>query len=82
MVLKLILLFLFSFNCGQGANILGLYFHAGKSHHILGEMLLKELARRGHNVTMASPFPLAQPFPNYTDIHLTGIVEDQLGKIY
>jgi glycosyltransferase involved in cell wall biosynthesis len=80
MVLKLILLFLFSFNCVQGANILGLYFHAGKSHHILGEMLLKELARRGHNVTMASPFPLAQPFPNYTDIHLTGILEDQLAR--
>lgn len=63
--------------CATAANILGIYFHAGKSHHILGETLFKELARRGHNVTMASPFPLKEPFPNYTDIHLTGIQEDQ-----
>lgn len=64
---------------GLGANILGIWYHAGKSHHILGEVLFKELARKGHNVTMASPFPLSEPFPNYTDIHLDGIVEDQIG---
>lgn len=80
MILKLLLICLI--NYGHGANILGIYFHAGKSHHILGEMLLKELATRGHNVTMASPFPLNEPFPNYTDIHLTGILEDQIGKEY
>ncbi|EFA11928.2 UDP-glucuronosyltransferase 2C1-like Protein [Tribolium castaneum] len=75
-----VILFVFFVNYGNSANILGLYFHAGKSHHILGEMLLKELARRGHNVTMASPFPLKEPFPNYTDIHLTGILEDQIAR--
>lgn len=61
------------------ANILGIWFHAGRSHHILGEMLLKELATRGHNVTMASAFPLKEKFPNYTDIYLSGLQEDQNG---
>ncbi|RZC14241.1 UDP-glucuronosyltransferase 2C1-like, partial [Asbolus verrucosus] len=80
MAVKSIFLVLYLLNYTYAANILGIYFHAGKSHHILGENLLKELARRGHNVTMASPFPLSEPFPNYTDIHLKGILEDQLAR--
>ncbi|KAJ3667212.1 hypothetical protein Zmor_002612 [Zophobas morio] len=80
MLFKIFVLLTCLLQCISGANILGLYFHAGKSHHILGETLLKELARRGHNVTMASPFPLDEPFPNYTDIHLTGILDDQLAR--
>ncbi|KAK9891159.1 hypothetical protein WA026_013476 [Henosepilachna vigintioctopunctata] len=68
---------LLSLSVVQGANILGIWFHGGRSHHILGEILFKELARRGHNVTMASPFPLKEAFPNYTDIYLSGILEDQ-----
>ncbi|XP_044745298.1 uncharacterized protein LOC123307146 [Coccinella septempunctata] len=76
-VIKLLIFGILALGLASGANILGIWFHAGKSHHILGEVLLKELARRGHNVTMASPFPLKEKFPNYTDIHLTGIQEDQ-----
>jgi hypothetical protein len=31
-------------------------------------MLLRELAARGHHVTVVSPFPEKVPISNYTDI--------------
>ncbi|XP_011187530.1 UDP-glycosyltransferase UGT5-like [Zeugodacus cucurbitae] len=43
--------------------------HTGlKSHYIVGSALMKELARRGHQVTVISPFPLKKPMENYVDI--------------
>ncbi|KAK9891160.1 hypothetical protein WA026_013477 [Henosepilachna vigintioctopunctata] len=56
----------------QCANILGIWFTGEKSHFILGETLFIELARRGHNVTMASPFYSKKSSANYTNIVLNG----------
>ncbi|XP_015121995.1 UDP-glucuronosyltransferase [Diachasma alloeum] len=53
-------------------RILGVFPLPGKSHFILGENLLKELARRGHSVDMVSHFPANKPIPNYRDISLKG----------
>lgn len=61
--------------CGQIANgyrILGVFPLQGKSHWIMQEALMKELARRGHQVDVVSHFPLEKPIPNYTDISLKG----------
>ncbi|XP_063972367.1 UDP-glucosyltransferase 2-like [Diachasmimorpha longicaudata] len=53
-------------------RILGVFPLPGKSHFILGENLMKELARRGHSVDMVSHFPTKKPISNYRDISLLG----------
>ncbi|KAL3268644.1 hypothetical protein HHI36_007748 [Cryptolaemus montrouzieri] len=56
----------------ESARILGIFPTPSKSHYALGNVLLKELARRGHEVTMISPFEEKHPPPNssYRDIKL------------
>lgn len=61
--------------CDQIANgyrILGVFPLHGKSHWIMQEALMKELARRGHQVDVITHFPQKNPIPNYTDISLKG----------
>ncbi|XP_076655535.1 UDP-glycosyltransferase UGT5-like isoform X2 [Halictus rubicundus] len=61
---------------GQKLRILGVFGHSGKSHFDVFKPLLRELARRGHNLTVISYFPrteadvAAEPLPNYKDISL------------
>ncbi|XP_013183121.2 UDP-glucosyltransferase 2 [Amyelois transitella] len=57
----------------RAARVLGLFPHTGKSHQMVFEPLLRRLAERGHHVTVASFFPLADPPENYTDVSLQGI---------
>ncbi|PNF23058.1 UDP-glucuronosyltransferase 2B30 [Cryptotermes secundus] len=52
----------------DGARILGIFPMPAKSHMIVHSALMKELARRGHEVTVFSPFPEKFPIPNFTDI--------------
>jgi glucuronosyltransferase len=54
----------------HGAKILGLFPLPGKSHFAVASVLLKEVASRGHQVTVLSPFPEKSPIPNYTDIDI------------
>lgn len=51
-------------------SILGIFPHNGKSHFDVFEPLMKELARRGHNVTVISHFPQKTPPGNYEDVSL------------
>lgn len=57
-------------------NILAIFGHLGKSHFDVFKPLLEELARRGHNITVASHFPRTdkaiaeEPLPTYKDIDL------------
>lgn len=60
-------------NYVRAANILGLFPHVARSHHMAFEPLLKALAERGHKVTVVSFFPQKTPLTNYTDISLQGI---------
>ncbi|XP_018573405.1 UDP-glucuronosyltransferase 2B15-like [Anoplophora glabripennis] len=62
--------------CTESKKVLGIYSHPGKSHQIMGEVILKKLAERGHEVTMVSAYPLKNPIPNYKDIVLDGFLED------
>jgi len=39
-----------------------------KSHLIVHSALMKELARRGHQLTVFSPFPEKSPIQNFTDV--------------
>ncbi|XP_017774703.1 PREDICTED: UDP-glucuronosyltransferase 2C1-like [Nicrophorus vespilloides] len=63
----------------HGAKILGVFPYPSKSHFILGRTLLKELAARGHEVTMISPFPLDKPLKNYKDVHMSRVMEWKYG---
>ncbi|XP_022814629.1 UDP-glucuronosyltransferase 2B1-like isoform X1 [Spodoptera litura] len=65
----------------QCANILAILPHVGKSHFLVFEPLMKELARRGHHVTVASFFPQSEPLANYTDISLEEIAEVRKERI-
>jgi glucuronosyltransferase len=75
----------------HGAKILGIFPLPGKSHFAVGSVLFKELANRGHQVTVLSPFPETSPIANYTSIdtratrdeflQTTG-TEDYLNKLH
>lgn len=61
-------------------NILGIFPYQGKSHFLQFKVFLKELAKRGHNVTVLSYFPDKNPPPNYKDLQIgeTKIFEDEV----
>ncbi|XP_063365012.1 UDP-glycosyltransferase UGT5-like isoform X2 [Cydia amplana] len=56
-------------------KILAVNPYQGKSHYFVFQPLLLELAKRGHNVTSISYFPLKQNIKNFTDISLAGSVK-------
>lgn len=57
-----------SVNVVRSANILVFAPLPFKSHFSGFQPLFKELANRGHNLTVVSNFPLKEPMENYTDI--------------
>lgn len=60
-------------------KILGLFPHPGKSHFYFFQPILRELAGRGHDVTVISPFPDKNPPKGYHDLTLPGVpVSDSL----
>ncbi|XP_022123896.2 UDP-glycosyltransferase UGT5 [Pieris rapae] len=60
------------------ARILGLFPHPGKSHQMVFDPLMRKLAERGHEVTVATFFPLENPPKNYTEINLQSLAELRL----
>ncbi|KAF5296148.1 hypothetical protein FQR65_LT19842 [Abscondita terminalis] len=46
-----------------------------KSHHILGETLLKALVMKGHNITMLSPFTVSNFSQNYNEIVIPEVIK-------
>lgn len=48
----------------RAANILGVFPTPARSHSLVFESLLHELAARGHHVTFASAIPLQLPPPS------------------
>ncbi|KAJ8731007.1 hypothetical protein PYW08_002420 [Mythimna loreyi] len=57
----------------QGYKVLALLPYPGKSHHMVFEPVLDELARRGHHVTVVSFFPSTNPHANRRDVSLVGL---------
>lgn len=66
----------------NGAKILAIFHLPSKSHYILGSTLLKALAKRGHQVTMISPFALEEPVNNYTDLVMSELLIRKEGNNY
>jgi glucuronosyltransferase len=57
-------------NVSESARILGLFPIPSKSHMAVNLAVVKELAERGHEVTVVSPFPEKSENPNYKNIAL------------
>ncbi|XP_058445384.1 UDP-glucosyltransferase 2-like [Malaya genurostris] len=64
----LIMLVTIAGHTSSGYRILSIAVSPSRSHVIVQEALVKELARRGHQVTMVSPFPSTKPIENYREI--------------
>ncbi|CAD0199656.1 unnamed protein product [Chrysodeixis includens] len=57
----------------ESYRILALLPYTGKSHFMVFEPIVDELARRGHHVTVVSFFPSATPRENRRDVSLVGV---------
>jgi hypothetical protein len=54
----------------HGARILGVFPYLAKSHMVTMRVLMLELAGRGHQVTVVTPFLGSKIFPIYTQIEV------------
>lgn len=72
-------------SCCWSANILAFLPTFAKSHYGAFQPMLKELAVRGHNITVLSHFSLKDPPPNYHHIDVSikeTINNDNKSKMY
>lgn len=53
---------------------------AAYSHYQLGDIILKELAARGHEITVITPYAEQKPIKNFKQVILTGVVEELESK--
>ena len=77
-VILVALQFILSLKGSDGARILAVFPIHSKSHFNVDSAVVKELANRGHEVTVVSPFPEENPLPNYKDIVLKGVSFEEL----
>lgn len=62
-VFTLILALLFSLGTSSGYKFLMILNSPGRSHFNVGHALAKGLVQAGHEITVASVFPLKKPIP-------------------
>lgn len=72
-VYLLIAIALFNAPLAIGSRILVLFYHPGPSHFHSFSPLFRELAERGHNVTVLSYNTLKGTNQNYNELLLTGM---------
>ena len=63
----------------ETAKILAIFPFQSRSHLIMGSALMKELLKRGHEITMISHHPEKEKIANYTDIYVKTTMMDVLG---
>lgn len=59
-------------------NILAVFPHSGRSQFETFAVLLRELSKKGHNLTVISHFPLKHAVPNYKDIGLKSTISHDI----
>lgn len=64
----------------DASKILGVFPTPGKSHFIVMQSLMKGLVKAGHEVTVISAFPQKTPIPNYTDVSIVELLEQEKGN--
>lgn len=81
--MKLALLLILSFilvSFGYSANILFIFPIPCPSHHIFTSVLVKALIKKGHHITMVSPYRMEEKIQNYTEVIVDGMVEYKESK--
>lgn len=68
-------LLIFLLKSSSAANILAIFHTPSKSHLLLAQPLLFELARIGHEITVVSPFPEKDPPERYIDVPVPEVIE-------
>jgi hypothetical protein len=63
-----------------GAKVLGIFPFQAKSHFIVASALLRELANRGHDVTVITHHPQAEKIANYTDVYVKTTMMDVMNS--
>nr|WMP40246.1 UDP-glucuronosyltransferase UGT42K1 [Tuta absoluta] len=81
MKFSFVALLLFFINSVTSLNMLAIYPYNGKSHWLVYKVLLRELAAKGHNVTVISHFPEKDPHKNYHHISLAGSMHAVEGDV-
>ena len=72
-IIKTVLVVLICFSSSsESLKILGIFPLNAKSHFVMFERLMKNLAEKGHEVDVYSHYPLNKPVPNYKDFSLAG----------
>lgn len=69
----LFFLFLTFIFYARAANILMVFPIPSHSHNTLANEIAKGLLKRGHQLTMITPFPMTEKSENYTEVLLTGL---------
>ncbi|EDW31821.1 GL10763 [Drosophila persimilis] len=69
-ILLLTLVALQQLYLGEGSRILAAFFFPGKSHFMMTNAIVRELVKRGHEVTFITPFSLEKENlgPNYKEV--------------
>ncbi|XP_017033095.2 UDP-glycosyltransferase UGT5-like [Drosophila kikkawai] len=69
-ILLLSMVALHQLDSGAGSRILAAFFFPGRSHFMMTNAIIRELVKRGHEVTFITPFSLAKEKlgPNYKEI--------------
>ncbi|XP_043467690.1 UDP-glucosyltransferase 2-like isoform X1 [Leptopilina heterotoma] len=82
---KIFMILLFSvtlnFEFNNGYKILGIFPFPGKSHFVMFEQIMRELARKGHKVDVISHFPLEIPQENYRDFSIKGTAPETQNNV-
>lgn len=67
----------------HGAKILGFFAALSRSHFIVEEPVMRELAKRGHEVTVVTPFKQSgEHLQNYRYIEIPDILDSPILKIF
>ena len=67
-MLDRLFIFILLVNVAYGARILGLFPMPVKSHSIMDNPYMEQLAKRGHEVVVFSPYLQNKQIANYTDV--------------
>ena len=72
------------FACGwcSDLRILGVFPLNGKSHWIMAEALMTNLAKRGHQVDVVTHFLLKNPPPNYNQLSVQGTMQSPVNNLH
>ncbi|KAF5289141.1 hypothetical protein FQR65_LT02031 [Abscondita terminalis] len=62
----------------ENAKILGVYPYTSYSNYLLGDTIFKELIRKGHEVTVITPFKEKKQLQNYSQILIEDLFEKSL----